>query len=115
MNMKKRHDTIHQAAQQSVIRDEQNRRVQYVSTNPAEAVLKSLHATEQGLDAEAVNANRARYGSNMVTRQKQKSLAKRLLEAFVNPFTAILFFLAAVSTMTDMVFPFFFAVRKRSG
>ena len=42
-----------------------------------------------------------------VTHEKKKSLARRLADAFINPFTAILFFLALVSTMTDMVFPYF--------
>ena len=30
-----------------------------------------------------------------------------MAEAFINPFTAILFCLALVSTVTDMVFPYF--------
>ena len=34
-------------------------------------------------------------------------MLKRLAGAFVNPFTVILFCLAIVSTMTDMVFPYF--------
>ena len=65
-----------------------------------------MHTTFRGLDAEAVAVSRSKYGSNKVTREKRKSLAKRLTEAFVNPFTAILFCLALVSTMTDMVFPY---------
>lgn len=42
-----------------------------------------------------------------MTHEKEQSLAKRLAGAFINPFTAILFCLAVVSTMTDMVFPYF--------
>ena len=75
MNKKENRIAVRQAAQQAVIRDEQNHRIQ--------------------------------YGTNKVTREKQKSLAKRLAEAFINPFTAILFFLAVVSIMTDMVLPYF--------
>lgn len=108
MNMKKHHEIVHQTTQQSVIRDEQDRRIQYASTNPSETVLKSLHATQRGLDTQTVKTNREQYGSNAVTRQRRKSLARRLVEAFVNPFTAILFFLATVSAMTDMAFPYFF-------
>lgn len=107
MNMKKHHEIVHQTTQQSVIRDEQDRRIQYASTNPSETVLKSLHATQRGLDTQTVKTNREQYGSNAVTRQRRKSLARRLVEAFVNPFTAILFFLATVSAMTDMAFPYF--------
>ena len=96
-----------QAAAKEVIRDEQNRRLQFAATNPMQKILKSLHTTFRGLDAEAVAVSRSKYGSNKVTREKRKSLVKRLTEAFVNPFTAILFCLALVSTMTDMVFPHF--------
>ena len=95
-----------QTAAKTVIRDEQNRRLQFAATNPMQEILKSLHTTFRGLDAEAVAVSRSKYGSNKVTREKRKSLAKRLTEAFVNPFTAILFCLALVSTMTDMVFPY---------
>lgn len=75
--------------------------------NPVQEVLKSLHTTLRGLDEENISVNRTKYGTNKVTREKQKSLAKRLAEAFINPFTAILFFLAMVSIMTDMVLPYF--------
>lgn len=96
-----------QTAAKTVIRDEQNRRLQFAAANSMQEILKSLHTTLRGLDAEAVAISRSKYGSNKVTREKRKSLAKRLTEAFVNPFTAILFCLALVSTMTDMVFPHF--------
>lgn len=96
-----------QTAAKTVIRDEQNRRLQFAATNSMQEILKSLHTNFRGLDAEAVAISRSKYGSNKVTREKRKSLAKRLTEAFVNPFTAILFCLALVSTMTDMVFPHF--------
>lgn len=95
-----------QTAAKTVIRDEQNRRLQFAATNSMQEILKSLHTTFRGLDAEAVAISRSKYGSNKVTREKRKSLAKQLTEAFVNPFTAILFCLALVSTMTDMVFPY---------
>ena len=42
-----------------------------------------------------------------MTHEKKQSLAKCLAGAFINPFTAILFCLAVVSTITDMVFPYF--------
>ena len=95
------------AANQAAVRDEQNRRIQYAATVPVKDVLKGLHTTLCGLDAQAVSASRAEYGSNHVTHEKKKSLARRLADAFINPFTAILFVLALVSTMTDMVFPYF--------
>lgn len=69
--------------------------------------MKSLQTTLRGMDAENIVVSRTKYGSNKVKHEKKQSLAKRLAGAFINPFTAILFCLAVVSTMTDMVFPYF--------
>ena len=107
MNQKQHPISVRQTAERAVVRDEQNRRIEYAATNPIKSVLKDLHTTLRGHDAEAVSASRAKYGSNKVTREKKKSLPRRLADAFINPFTAILFFLALVSTTTDMVFPYF--------
>ena len=107
MNKKENRIAVRQAAAKAVVRDEQNRCIRFAATNPAQEVLKNLHTTRRGLDAEDVAASRSKYGGNKVTREKKKSLPQRLAEAFINPFTAILFFLALVSAMTDMVFPYF--------
>lgn len=107
MNKKENRMAVRQAAQQAVIRDEQNHRIQYMATNPVREVLKSLHTTLCGLDVESVSVSRTKYGTNKVTHEKKQSLAKRLAGAFINPFTAILFCLAVVSIMTDMIFPYF--------
>ena len=107
MNKKENRISVRQVVEKAVIRDEQNRRIEYAATNPTQDVLKEMHTTLCGLDEEAVPASRAKHGSNKVTHEKKKSLARRLADAFVNPFTAILFFLALVSIMTDMVFPYF--------
>ncbi len=107
MNKKENRITARQATEKAVIRDEQNRRIQFAATNPIQEVLKNLHTTLSGLDEDAVSESRSKYGSNKVTHEKKQSLAKRLVGAFVNPFTVILFCLALVSAMTDMVFPYF--------
>ncbi len=107
MNKKKDYKAVGQATEKVVVCDEQSRRIEYAATNPIKGVMKGLHATLCGLDEETVIRNRSKYGSNKVTHEKKKSLIKRLAGAFVNPFTAILFCLALVSTMTDMVFPYF--------
>ncbi len=107
MNKKEKRLSARQAAEKAVIRDEQNRRLAYAATNSIKDVLNDLHTALSGLDMESVSASRIRHGSNKVTHVKKKSLARRLADAFINPFTAILFFLALVSTATDMVFPYF--------
>ena len=58
-----------------------------------------------GLTKGQAEAFQDRYGANKVTREKKKSLATRLIQAFVNPFTVILFVLAGVSTVTDIILP----------
>ena len=107
MNKKENRMTVRQTVEKAVLRDEQNQRIQFAAANSVQEVLKSLHTTMRGLDAEAITLSRTKYGSNKVTHEKKQSLAKRLAGAFINPFTAILFCLAVVSTMTDMVFPYF--------
>ena len=107
MNKKEFRMSTRRTASRAAVRDEENRRLEYAATVPVKDVLKGLGTTLCGLDEESVSASRAQYGSNRVTHEKKKSLARRLVDAFVNPFTAILFLLALVSTMTDMVFPYF--------
>ncbi len=107
MSRKNERIMARQAAEKAVVRDRQNRRIQHAAETPIKTVLEELHTALCGLDAETVISNRSMYGNNRVTHEKKKSLAKRLAGAFVNPFTAILFCLALVSTMTDMIFPSF--------
>ena len=107
MYKKENRMAVRQTVEKAVLRDEQNQRIQFAAANSVQEVLKSLHTTLRGLDAEAVMVSRTKYGSNKVTHEKKQSLAKRLAGAFINPFTAILFCLAVVSAMTDMVFPYF--------
>ncbi len=61
---------VRQAAKKAVIRDEQNRRIQFAATNPIKEVLKNLHTTLRGLDAEAVFVSRTKYGQQSNTRKE---------------------------------------------
>lgn len=108
MNKKKwcNRQQIRTVAEKAVFRDEQNRRIHDAATHPIKEVLKSLNTTLCGLSEENIYANRKKYGTNKVTHQKKKSLAQRLVGAFINPFTAILFCLVLVSTITDMILPY---------
>ena len=107
MNKKANRLEVRQAAQKAVLRDEQNRRIQFAATHPIKETLKYLNTTLRGLEPEKVPESRSKYGTNKVTREKKKSLPQRLAGAFINPFTAILFCLALVSSFTDMIFPYF--------
>lgn len=93
--------------QKIVIRDEQNHRIQFAANNEVSEVLNGFHTNLNGLNHDAVELNRTKYGSNKVTHEKKKSVAKQLAEAFINPFTVILFCLTIVSTITDMILPYY--------
>ncbi len=107
--MKKRENrqAVRQAVERAALRDEHNSIIKFSAMSPIKDVLKKTDTVLGGLDAEGAEANRNRYGSNKVTREKKKPLLSRLMGAFINPFTAILLFLAVVSVITDMVFPYF--------
>ena len=107
MNKKINRIEVRQTAQKAAIRDEQNRRIQFAATHPTQEMLGYLNTTLCGLEPGKVEENRSEYGSNKVTREKKKTLPQRLAGAFINPFTAILFCLALVSSFTDMIFPHF--------
>lgn len=82
-----------------------NSRIDFVATHSSKDVLTYLHTSLQGLKAKSVEVNREKYGTNKVSHEKKKSLFVRITEAFVNPFTLILFVLAFVSFLTDILFP----------
>ena len=82
--------------------DVARQRLVVASSKGATAVLDDLNTSYSGLQEVAVEQMRLRYGSNKITRGKKDSLLKRLWDAFVNPFTAILFVLAVVSFVTDV-------------
>ena len=58
-----------------------------------------------GYDEETVEEMREQYGVNFITKQKKDTIFKRLFDAFINPFTVVLFILAGVSFVTDFILP----------
>ncbi len=94
------------AAEKAGVREEQNSHITYAAMHPIKEVMKAQNTTLRGLSEENVAANRKKYGTNKITHQKKKSLPQRLAGAYINPFTAILFCLALVSMVTDMILPY---------
>ena len=90
-----------------VSRQAQNQRIEFAATHQIQAVLDRLNTIWEGLTSEQVEQSREQFGQNKVTKEKTKSLAKYLTEAFVNPFTIVLTILAVVSAITDMILPYF--------
>ncbi|MDR1600570.1 MAG: magnesium-translocating P-type ATPase [Oscillospiraceae bacterium] len=56
-----------------------------------------------GYDEDMAERMREYYGPNKLTRAKQESMARKVIGAFVNPFTIVLFVLAAISLATDVI------------
>ena len=69
----------------------------------AKTVFRSLHSTERGLTPEQAERSRKLFGTNRITKGKEKPLWKRLAGAFFNPFSGVLLALAAVSLITDVI------------
>lgn len=107
MNQKKKLIEIRKTTQKAILHDEWKNRIRFAATHSVKETLKDLNAALLGLDPEKISDSRSRYGSNKVTREKKKTLLQRLAGAFINPFTVVLFCLALVSTITDMIFPAF--------
>jgi len=68
-----------------------------------DALFHEYTTNYNGYDEDTVDTMREYYGRNKITHQKGDSLVKRIFGAFVNPFTVVLFVLAAISFVTDVV------------
>ncbi|SET54637.1 magnesium-translocating P-type ATPase [Lacrimispora sphenoides] len=89
--------------QDMVRRDEIATRLKSAAAAKADVLFHNLNTTTEGLSEDLVDASREQYGDNKVTHGKKVSLPKRIAEAFINPFTAILIGLTAVSAFTDII------------
>lgn len=67
------------------------------------SLLKTYGNTYKGYNTEQVEQMREEYGENQITHQQKDSLLKTFILAFINPFTIVLFILAAISFVTDVV------------
>ena len=80
------------------------KRMLFAATHDPNLVLDSLKTRANGLSEQEVAVARENYGANTIRTSKQPTLAKRLKEAFVNPFTGILLLLAIVSAFTNIIY-----------
>lgn len=83
--------------------DSANGRFYDAALKETDEIFAELNTSPKGLNEEMVDEMRGLYGANKISHGKRKSLASRIFEAFVNPFTAILFVLALVSLITDVL------------
>lgn len=66
--------------------------LEFAAKNKIKTVLTKMNTTLRGLSEDEVQESRSAHGKNKVTHEKKKTLLQRVAGAFVNPFTAILFF-----------------------
>lgn len=78
-------------------------RLIFAASQEEKELLRSLNTTPMGLTEKGVERSREEYGSNLVTHGRVNPLFKRVINAFINPFTAILLALAVVSVFTDVL------------
>jgi Mg2+-importing ATPase len=83
-------------------REAVHERLRAAALAKSEAVLDGLWSNPDGLTEEGVEDSRDLFGDNRVTHGKDESLFERIAQAFINPFTVILFVLAVVSAVTDI-------------
>ncbi|MEG1560678.1 MAG: magnesium-translocating P-type ATPase [Clostridia bacterium] len=79
-------------------------RLNFAAQSEDTAIFARLNSGESGISDGIIEESRELYGDNTITHGKKNSLFSRIKNAFINPFTAILFLLAAVSAFTDIIF-----------
>ncbi|MCL1827752.1 MAG: HAD-IC family P-type ATPase, partial [Candidatus Cloacimonetes bacterium] len=82
---------------------ELHERLTNAAKSEVDELLSVFETSLNGLSEEQTEVSRENYGQNVITRGKKISLVKRLTEAFINPFTAILIALALVTLFTDII------------
>ncbi len=77
------------------------------SRTTTEDLFEQFNTSFEGLNEDLVETSREEHGANVVSKDKEKKWPRRLLDAFLDPFSIVLFVLAIVSAVTDMIFPTF--------
>lgn len=76
------------------------RRLAYLPTDDALSSLITLHS---GLTDEQAEERLEEFGENVIASGEQSSFLSRLTEAFINPFNIVLFLVAAITFITDVM------------
>jgi Mg2+-importing ATPase len=66
-------------------------------------IYSRLNTSQNGLDAFEARLRLEVYGLNQISTEKPKSWLIQLIQAFINPFSGILFFLAGISFVMDVL------------
>lgn len=85
------------------LRDPARAVLRRASLKSPEIYMKEQGLSWNGLSEKRVSEQRERYGMNVVTQGKRKTLPERIYSVFITPFTVVLFLLGAVSLFTDVI------------
>ncbi len=84
-------------------RSESEARLRRLAYLPTEDALSSLVTLHSGLSEEQAEERLEEVGQNIISSGKQKGWISRLAEAFINPFNIVLFLIAVITFITDVV------------
>ncbi|MCL1946999.1 MAG: magnesium-translocating P-type ATPase, partial [Chitinivibrionia bacterium] len=74
------------------------------ATRDGDTLLIQYDNSSAGYDEDDVAERRDEYGVNTITSHNKDTLFKRIVSAFINPFTVVLLVLAVVELFTDVIF-----------
>ena len=81
-----------------------HRRLLKAAAKDGDTLLIQYDNSLAGYDEDDVAERRDEYGINKITSRAKDSLVKKIVGAFINPFTVVLIVLAVVSLFTDVIF-----------
>ena len=71
---------------------------------PQSELFSLLDSSMQGVSCEKAEEKQDKFGPNVIVTAGDKNMLGRLIAAFVNPFNIVLFLVAAITFITDVVF-----------
>ncbi|MCL1975909.1 MAG: magnesium-translocating P-type ATPase [Firmicutes bacterium] len=83
--------------------EQMRQRLLMAASQDVHSLLESYETSYDGYDEDRAKQMREYYGENKISHQKGDTLLKRVFDAFVNPFTVVLFVIAAISLVTDVL------------
>ena len=88
---------------EQIRRDEVKQRLITAAKKSENDLMINYESSYEGLEYKEIKDSREKFGSNVVTYGNKEALFKKISKAFINPFTAILIVLAAVSFLMDVL------------
>ena len=82
--------------------DQQNKALLSFTKMQTDEVIKKLDSSENGLNLEQIEPSREKYGYNTFSTKKKDNLLKKLVSAFLNPFSIILMVIGVLTLVTPL-------------